>query len=96
MKLTRRNFLGLIGLARGAVIAAKLPALPAPVAEPTYLNVLWKQGFTYFGDGSVERFIPHSLGFAPTFMLIKKTDGWHSYPTTKAEAYLKSMKEERK
>lgn len=87
MKLNRRSFLGLIGLAPAAVIAAKLPALPVPVAEPAYLNVLWKQGFTYVGDGSVERIIPHELGFAPKFMLIKKADGWHTYDN--AKAYLK-------
>lgn len=79
MKLTRRNFLGLIGLAPAAVIAAKLPALPVPVAEPAYLNVLWKPRFTYFGGGSVERIIPHELGFKPQLLLIKKVDGWHAY-----------------
>ena len=93
MKLNRRSFLGLIGLAPAAVVAAKLPALPVPVVEvePAYLAYGWKKIFSYVGDGSVERIIPHELGFKPQMLLIKKTDGWHTYDN--AKAYLKSMKE---
>ena len=87
MKLKRRNFLGLIGLAPAVVIAAKLPDWPVPIAEPTYHDLVWKKGFSYVGDGATERFIPHSYGVAPKFMLIKKKEGWQTYDN--AEAYLK-------
>jgi len=87
MKLNRRSFLGLIGLAPAAVVAAKLPALTVPVAEPTYHDLVWKKGFSYDGDGATERFISHSYGHAPTFILIKKKEGWKTYGNV--EAYLK-------
>ena len=88
MKLNRRSFLGLIGFAPAAVLAAKLP-IPEQVQNSGKFYCEFST--SYIGTGAAQS-IPHSLGLAPrAFMLIKKKEGWQTYDN--AEAYLKSMKE---
>ena len=87
MKLNRRSFLGLIGLAPAAVLATKIPAVPAPkmigfnASAPAFLKKEFN-GFgdvAYVGTGATQS-IPHSYAHNPSMIIIRKDGGWEMKP----------------